>query len=949
MRLVYYSREHAYIVPHLARSFQNSFAFHQQLFNYTPSEDVLLFLQDFDDYGYAGATCLPRNYVILGIEPYENVYETSPTNERFNWVNTHELTHIAATDRAAPADRFFRTLFSGKVFPVAEDPLSMLFTYSTTPRKYSPRWYHEGIAVFMETWMSGGIGRVINGYDEMVFRTMVRSQSKFYDFVGLESEGTTIDFQIGANSYLYGTRFVTYLGREFGPHKVIEWFTRSDTSSAYFAANFERVFGKNIDEEWSRWIDFEHAWQSANLDSIRRYPLTTDRPLCEAPLGAVSKPAYDPTDNLLLVGVNAPGETAHIVALDVTRGTMRSLADVPMPSVYNVTSTAYDDSARRLFFTTKNTKGWRDICALDIRSGEVTTLLKDARIGDLTFSRSDRSLWGIQHHQGISRLVRIPHPYDHWEEMFQLKYGLDLYDPDISPDGKTLVAAMMEINGRHRLVAIPMSAFQTHEITYEVLYEFENTAPLNFVFSRDGHFLFGSTFHTGVSNVVRYDMLNKRMEWLTNAETGVFRPLPLSADSTIAFRYTAKGFLPVMIANRTCDDVSAISYLGHSLFERHPELAKWKLPPPSPLQINIDSLTISSGMYDGFSHLNLGSIYPVVHGYKSSVAVGLRSNFFDPLLLHDLVFSLSYSPSQSLPIEERFHAMMNYEYLQWKARASYNFADFYDLFGPTKRARKGYTVSVRYSDAILNDRPTTLEYSLAAAAYWGLERLPYAQNIAVTYDNFFTFGGDLSYTRLLRSLGAVDYEKGTTLSINNYTYVVRDVWFPLFYGSADFGFALPWGHSSVWLRTSAGYSPKDEEEPFSNFYFGGFGNNWVDFREVRRYRDVLSFPGVRLNEIGGTTFAKSLVEWTLPPLRFRRLGVAGLYCTWSRLALFGGSIVTNLQNAQLQRVVSTVGAQMDFKLVVFSNMSTTLSLGYALAFENNERTSKEFMVSLKIL
>ena len=34
----------------------------------------------------------------------------------------------------------------------------------------------------------------------MVFRTMIRDSSFIYDIVGLESEGTTVDFQVGANS-----------------------------------------------------------------------------------------------------------------------------------------------------------------------------------------------------------------------------------------------------------------------------------------------------------------------------------------------------------------------------------------------------------------------------------------------------------------------------------------------------------------------------------------------------------------------------------------------------------------------------------------------------------------------------------------------------------------------------------------------------------------------------
>ncbi len=949
MRLVYYSPTHSYIVPHLARSFENSLAFHRKLFHFEPSQDVLIFLQDYDDYGYAGATSIPRNYMILGISPYEYTYETSPTNERFNWVTSHELTHIVATDKAAPSDRFFRSILFGKVVPVAEEPVSILYSYLTTPRKYSPRWYHEGIAVFMETWMAGGIGRAINGYDEMVFRTMVREGSYFYDFVGLESEGTTVDFQIGANSYLYGTRFVTYLGREFSPARVIEWFDRSDTSNAYFASAFAKVFGRDIDDVWSEWIAFEHRWQEANLDSINQYPRTQMRPIVPEALGAVSRAHFDGKTRNLYLGVNFPGETAHIISLNIDNGSIRKITDIPTPSLYNVTATAFDDSSGTLYYTTKNSKGWRDLVALDVRTGQNRILLANARIGDLTMNKADKSLWGIQHHDGISRLVRVPYPYQGYQEIVPFKYGIDLYDPDFSPDGETLVASMTEISGRHSLIAIPLNELLSADMKHEVLYEFENTAPLNFVYSPDGKYLFGSTFYTGVSNIVRYDIASKTMEWLTNVETGLFRPVPVSADSVLAFRYTAKGFLPVMIANTTRDDVHAISYLGQSVVDLHPEVKEWKLPPPTSRVINLDSLTVATGEYNGLESIQLGSIYPVAQGYKNTVAWGARANLFDPLLMHSLEMTASYSPNQGLTRDERFHTSVRYRYWQWSLKAGYNSADFYDLFGPTKRSRKGYAFTLGYSDGILDDRPVTLDYSLSASAYWGLERLPYSQNIAVTYDRFFVLSGSLDYQRRLRSLGAVDYEKGVQMSVGNYTYVVRSVWFPQFYATADVGFALPWNHSSLWIRTGGGYSPKDEDEPFSNFYFGGFGNNYVDFREVSRYRDFDSFPGTKLNAIGGTTFAKAMAEWTLPPLRFRRFGVAALYCNWTRLSLFGGSIAANVHNPALFRVVSNVGAQVDFKLVVFSNLSATLSAGYALAFEKGRLPTKEFMMSIKIL
>ena len=161
LRLVYLGGEHAYVVPHLIRCFENSLNFHRNLFDYDPNEDVTVILQDADDFGYAGTTALPFNFLTIGIEPFEHVYETCPTNERINWVMNHELVHLVCSDQASSHDRFWRDIFFGKVTPTDEDPLSIFYSYLTNPRRYAPRWYHEGLAVFMETWMAGGIGRAI--------------------------------------------------------------------------------------------------------------------------------------------------------------------------------------------------------------------------------------------------------------------------------------------------------------------------------------------------------------------------------------------------------------------------------------------------------------------------------------------------------------------------------------------------------------------------------------------------------------------------------------------------------------------------------------------------------------------------------------------------------------------------------------------------------------------
>jgi hypothetical protein len=946
-RVVYYDRSHEYIIPHLLRSFENSYGFHRRFFDYASREKITILLEDFDDYGYAGATAIPFNYLRLGIEPYKYVFETSPSNERFSWVVNHELLHIVASDKPAGSDRFFRGLFAGKVSPVGEQPLSMVYSFMTNPRKYSPRWYHEGGAVFMETWMSGGIGRTLGGYDEMVFRAKVRDTSYLYDIVGLESEGTTIDFQVGANSYLYGTRFMSYLAVQYGPEKMVAWINRTEGSDAYFANQFEEVYGTPLDDAWEEWIAFERHWQHASLDSIRRFPVTPYREISRQTLGSVSQAFYDSARAKIIVAVNYPGQFAHIAAIDVRTGEVEKICDVYGAALYYVTSLAYDPATGTAFYTTNNSRDWRHLYAVQLEEKSPRRLLTYLRAGDLAFDASDRSLWGVRHHAGFSSVIWVPSPYENWYELVTLDYGKDLFDLDVSPDGRHLAGSFINIRGDQTLIQLETDSLKKGRFLPAELLRFENnTSPETFVYSRDGRSLFGTSYYSGVSNVFRYDRATRTFDAVSNAETGFFRPVPLSADSLIVFRATGEGFLPVQIGT-VSQDVNAIALLGQQIVERHPVVTKWTVG--SPRAVNIDSLTTYNGDYHGLSRLGMQSVYPIVEGYKVYAGVGARVNLSDPLQLHALDLTGSYSPYSGLPPDERLHVAANYSYMQWKISASYNLADFYDLFGPKKSSFKGYALSVVYSDFLFNERPKRLEYTISVAGYAGLQRLPDFQNVRASFGENLTIRARMDYSDLRRSLGAVEYEAGwiaRAASVNN---VIPGAFIPVLYANLDWGILLPIHHSSLWLRSSAGHSFGERDEPFANFYFGGFRNNYVDHQDEHRYREFLSFPGVTIDGIGATNYLKLTAEWTLPPIRFRRLGLPNFYCTWARLALFSQALVSDPLKEQYERVFGSLGAQLDFRLTVFARLDMTLSFGYAVATERSARLSNEFMASLKIL
>jgi hypothetical protein len=415
---------------------------------------MLVLLNDFGDAGNASAGAVPRDTLLLETSPMGTAYETVSSNERMNWLMNHELVHIVAGDQAAHADRMARRLFLGKVAPVADDPESILYFYLTTPREAAPRWYHEGLAVFLETWMAGGVGRAPGplGRDGLP----LHGEGRHAVPGPPEPGGRGGQDRLPERGQLLSLRHPLPLlpGLALVAEDVVRWATRADGSKRYFAGRFAEVFGEPLTQAWSEWVDWEHTFQQKNLAAIRQYPLTPAKDLSPRALGSISRGILDRERGVVYAGVNYPGVVSHLAAISLTDGSVRRIVDVKGPIMFTVTSLAWDPERRKLFYTTDNAS-YRDLWEVDPDTGKTQMLFKDARIGDLVFDRTDGTLWGVRHFNGLASIVRIPRPYKEWQRIKTFAYGEVPYDIDLSPDGKMLSASVGQIDGTHTLRLYP--------------------------------------------------------------------------------------------------------------------------------------------------------------------------------------------------------------------------------------------------------------------------------------------------------------------------------------------------------------------------------------------------------------------------------------------------------------------------------------------------------------
>lgn len=944
VQLVYLGKRYTYLTPHILRTYDNAISFHQDLWDYDPGK-VYVLLNDFQDYGNGGAITMPLNQVFIGIGAYGFAFSIIPSSERFQWLFNHELTHMVMTDKANKRDLAWRKAFFGKVRRDEKHPVSALWSYVTVPRWYAPRWYQEGIACFMETWMSGGLGRAMGYYDEMYFRSLVNEEQDIYSVVGLETEGTSLDFQVGANAYLYGTRFVTYLAREYGIDKLRDFYLRSDDSKAFYASQFRKVYGKPVRQAWDEWIDAERQFQHENIGRVAEYPLTQFSPLTEQPLGSVSTYRYNPKTEKIYAAINYPGVISQIAEIDAHSGHIRKIADLDAPALYYSTHLAYDADRNRIFISEQNNK-YRSLVMIDVASGKKETILPFSRTGDLVYNPADQSIWGVRLDNGYSSLVKISEPYEDIQTLFVAPFGQAIFDLDISSDGMLLSASLSGIRGEQELVVFDIPSLEAGSQSYKSVYELEDNTLTQFKFAPDNKYLIGSSYFTGVSNIWRVGVEEESFELLSNSETGLFMPLPYSHDSLFVLRFYRDGMLPGRIPLEVLTEANAIDFLGNQVVQRHPVVEDWSLPPPPPVAVD----NVAEGPYSPVKEMKLVNAWPDIAGYKNTVAAGYRVLWHDPLSLARIDLFLAGSPWSPYQDKQKLHAQLDLGYWNWKLTSSYNKSDFYDLFGPTKRSRAGYTIGLSHEKSNSMKTPFQWSYNFGVFTYGDLEVLPQYQNIATPIRDFQAATAGFSLSKLRRTLGGIDDEKGYKWSVSGTSYYARQELYPSITSNQDIGFLVPGiRNTSFWIRNSIGQSFGKRSSAMSKFYLGGFRNNYVDWQEARQYRSSIAFPGAGIDEIGAHQYVRTMAELNTRPIRMRNMGFTWLYPTHINTSIFGSHLATDLFRDSQARNLFNIGIQTDLELVMFSYLKTTWSAGYARLFENGQKSTGQWLLSVKLL
>lgn len=942
---IIYRDSHSHLVNHILSSAENSLAQLQKLFNYLPNDKIIINTYDVSDFGFGATTTIPENYIRLEIEPLEPGYEMVPYSERFQWLISHELVHIVVNDMSSDFESSLRSLM-GKVNPDKNQPLTAFYSLITNHNRYTPRWYQEAIAVFVETWFSGGYGRILGNFDEMYFRSLVNDNQKFAGASEIENVTSHKSILLENILYLYGSRFIAHLANKYGAQKIYDWF--SPQKSEFYPgieSKFEQTYGIDFNNAWENFISDEQEFQISNISLIKKYPLTEFQRLSDTSFGWATNSTYDSKNNTLIYGYHRRGQLAEIQNFNLDTQKSDYIITLPTPSLVQVSALAYDESYKKLFYTTNNNQLYRDVWEYDLNSKKEKLLFKDSRIGQLTISPAAHDLWGIQHLSGKAILIRSKYPYTEYQSLSVFDVGDEFSDLSINRTGNLLASVLHRSNGQQSIIVADVSGLDKG-YPYKFRTITSSGSPENPSWSLDGKYLYWNAYTNGVSNIYRYDFSTEEIIALTNTIKGFFKPVEVSADSLIAMEFTVDGFIPVKFAIRKADKLPAINYFGQKILDKSPELYELNLKPAN--EVVDKNLFTKEESYSPISDFSIKTFIPIVSGFQTRVVLGLFTQINDPLLYHDLTIEAGVSPFKETTSDIKFHLRIKYSYHQkFSIAIEQNAADFFDLFNSRKRGMLGGRYTVGYNHYWIFDNPLKVKQMTEFSVYRGIKFIN-DNTTEVRQPDFAILKSELEIRDLRKTIGSIDWESGDLFkfSILGYGSNPDDPQFSgQFMGEWDKYFIFLTPHNVLHLKAATGYHVVNNNIPETMFFFGGFGNREIDNEPVKQFEKMFRFPGVPIYSIASDKFLKVMIENSFPPIRIPNLSIGSIDFKNINFSIFSQSLISD--SRELDKIIN-LGAQLNLVLEHWYNLESTISTGFAKAWWRSGNDT-EWFISWKLL
>ncbi len=480
---------------------------------------VQLVLADVEDDPNGFATPLPYPMVQLRAVAPDGSEDFGNYDDWLRLVLTHELTHIVHLEEN------HRLVHAGRKV-LGRAPF--LF-----PNAATPTWMLEGLATYEET-QGTAFGRGRNPDVRMVLRMASLEE----DFLHEDEPVAGLDrWPAGSGSYFYGEAFLADLASHVGPQVLPELARVHSGRVIPFLDELtaHKVTGSTFHALWSAWQQSEQAAFRQEADAIRARGLTASRALTTRGVRQ-SGPRFRPDGQWIAF---TDRDLTHFRSIHLIRpdGT----GERELVKRNGGASLGWTPDGRRIVYEEPETdhifRVRSDLRIVDAATGRTRWLTRGVRARDPDVSPDGGTVVFVRQRADGSDLALIGLDGKGRRDLTRSETGTQWGSPRWSPAGDALVAARWLEGGMLDVVRVDPVSGAVTPLTEDRAKDVEP------VWTRDGAYVVFRSDRDGVSNLHAVRMADRALLRVTNVLGGAFTPDVSPDGRSIAFAgYSARGY-----------------------------------------------------------------------------------------------------------------------------------------------------------------------------------------------------------------------------------------------------------------------------------------------------------------------------------------------------------------------------------------------------------------------
>jgi Tol biopolymer transport system component len=636
-------------VPLLQKHCEDAHAALSPIFNWSPRRKTLVVYTDAMDLHNGMATIYPQPLMVLyamSAHPATTIFEGGNDLRRTVF---HEYAHILGMDAQYGFDAALSRIF-GRGLLLAGDPLSALLMFlAAPPGVLAPRWYQEGLAMWVETEFVGP-GRGRNARTDMLMRMAVADNQvltpPYWDI-------SLPEWPYGTAPYLYGLKVFDHIFATYGvdgegsnvPAQLSE-----DVARSFFFNFNNRAWGrteKRFSELAVAAMQAEKDRQQRRIAALESLPFTALRRLT-TPFLATAQPKFGPLGQRIYLTAKGEAGRQTLHYYDTKAGALVKLDGARVTDALT-TDVAMGADRSTLYYTRLDFQGRdhlrNEIYAYGLNDRRLRRIATDGRYRYLSIHPDGGQVAAVTERAGHSLLVSVPLARlgDSEAEtvLATAPLGASFSDPEYAPSGSGLVYVRTDGDGAE-LIYLDTDRQRPRSLLRwpcAILSPTFHPRSASLVFSAD---------RNGVYNLYRLDLdTGAAPVPLTHVLGGVFEP-DFSPDGHLlaATAYDADGYYltlledPFSTSPQTPLPVIAPEWrsLPQNLDLKKRQEAS---PPPEPR---------TAAAYNSFAEIGFDAWSPWLTASSEGVMGGVLAGFSDPVQYQGLTVAAGVESAYLEPV-----------------------------------------------------------------------------------------------------------------------------------------------------------------------------------------------------------------------------------------------------------------------------------------------------------